>query len=151
MATAKDVMTADPIVLESSTSIMEAVDLFTKNKITSAPVKSTMGEVAGQLTEIGLVRALVLHQLQPEKYQKLAHCMDLLEEGSFVDPKDSITTVIKNLIKSPTKRVLVKTEGRQIHGIISPKDMMRVLLAGQSEGEAVQAEIGKLGEKKLRT
>ncbi|MGZ3723094.1 MAG: CBS domain-containing protein [Bdellovibrionales bacterium] len=151
MATAKDIMTPDPIVLESSTSIQEAVDLFTKHKISSAAVQSAMGDIAGSLTELGLVRALVLHQLQPEKYSKLAHCMELLVEGSFVEPKDSITTVIKMMIKSPTQRVMVKSEGRKIHGIISPKDMMRVLLAGKPEAEAVQTEIGKLGNAKLET
>jgi CBS domain-containing protein len=151
MATAKDIMTPDPIVLESSASIQEAVDLFTQKKISSAPVQSSMGDVAGTLTELGLVRALVLNQIQPEKYQKIAHCMELLSHGSFVLPSDSITTVIKTMIKSPTQRVLVKSNGRKILGIISPKDMMRVLLAGKSEGQAVQNEIGKLGEQKLET
>jgi CBS domain-containing protein len=149
--TAKDVMTPDPIVLESSMTISEVVDLFTKKKISSAPVQSSMGgDVAGQLTELGLVRALVLHQLQPQKYSKIAHCMELLEEGVFVDPKDSLTVVIKAMIKSPSQRILVKSEGRKIFGIISPKDMMRVLLQGENEeSKAMQTEIGKLGEKKL--
>jgi CBS domain-containing protein len=149
MATAKDVMTPDPIVLDSSSAISAAVELFQKHKISSAPVQSAMGDVAGQLTEVGLVRALVLNQLQPEKYNKLAHCMDLLQEGVFVDPKDPITTVIKSMLKSPTQRVLVRSEGRRILGIISPKDMIRVLLAGQPEAQAVQNEIHKLGDKKI--
>ena len=141
MATAKDVMTPDPIVLESSTTILEAVELFTKHKISSAPVQSSMGgDVAGQLTDLSLVRALVLHQLQPEKYSKIAHCMDLLDEGVFVNPGDSITTVIRALIKSPSQRILVKSEGRKIFGIISPKDMMRVLLLGKPESAAVKTE-----------
>jgi predicted transcriptional regulator len=148
--TARDVMTPDPIVLESSMAILDVVELFTKNKISSAPVQSTLGDIAGQLTELALVRALVLHQLQPHKYSKVAHCMELLEEGVFVDPKDSITAVIKAMIKSPTQRILVKSEGRKIFGIISPKDMMRVLLQGkQEESQAMQTEIGKLGETKL--
>jgi CBS domain-containing protein len=151
MATAKDIMTVDPIVLEASASITDVVDLFMKNKISTAPVQSTTGDIPKQLTELALVRAMVLHQLQPEKYSKLAHCMDLMSEGSFVAPNDSITTVIKAMIKAPTQRVLVKSEGRKILGIISPKDMMRVLLAGKSEGQAVQTEIGKLGEQKLET
>jgi CBS domain-containing protein len=149
MATAKDVMTPDPIVLESSMTITEAVDLFTKHKISSAPVQSNLGEVAGQMTELALVRALVLHQLQPEKFSKIAHCMELLEEGVFVDPKDSITTVIKAMIKSPTQRILVKSEGRKIFGIISPKDMIRVLLQDKAESQAVKTEIGTLGDSKI--
>jgi len=149
MATAKDVMTPDPIVLESSMTIMEVVDLFTKHKIASAPVQSSIGDVAGQLTELNLVRALVLHQIQPDKYSKIAHCMELLEEGVFVDPKDSITTVIKAMIKSPTQRILVKSEGRKIFGIISPKDMIRVLQQNKAESQAVKTEIATLGDSKI--
>ena len=149
MATAKDVMTADPVVLESSALITDAVALFKKHRISSAAVQSTMGDIVGTLTELGLVRALVLNQLQPEKYSKLAHCMELLTNATFCEPKDSITHVIKCMIKSPTQRVLVKSDGRKVLGVISPKDMLRVLLGGEEEAHAVQSEIGKLGDKKL--
>src|SRR5699024_8048776 len=99
---AKDVMTAKPIVLESSTDIMAAVEIFSKNKISSVPVMTTMGEVAGQLTELVMVRVMVLFQLQPEKYKKLVNCTDLLEPAYFVSPNDNITTVIKTIMKSPS-------------------------------------------------
>jgi predicted transcriptional regulator len=148
-ATAETLMTPNPIVLESSMSIQEAVDVFTKHKISSAPVNTTMGDVGGQLTELVLVRALVLHQLQPEKFQKLAHCTDFLEEAVFVQPKDSITVVMKALLKSSSRRVLVKSEGRKIFGIISPKDMLRALVQGHPEAKAMTTEIAKLGAGKL--
>src|ERR1700722_17076985 len=107
-------MTPKPITLESSTDIMDAVKLFMEKKISSVPVNTTMGEVAGQLTELVLVRILVLHQLQPDKYKKLVNCTELLEPAHFVTPNESISNVIKTIMKSPSRRVLVKSDGRQI-------------------------------------
>jgi CBS domain-containing protein len=149
VALAKDVMTAKPIVLLSSTTITEAVDTFTKHKFSSVAVVTSMGEIAGQLTELVLVRAIVLSQLQPEKFRQLVHCTDLLEPAFAVEPGDSIATVIKTLMRSPSRRVLVLNSGRKIIGIISPKDLMRVLTSGESEAQSLKTEIGKLGEGKV--
>jgi CBS domain-containing protein len=149
VALAKDVMTPHPIVLESSTLISDAVAKFAEKKISSVPVMTTMGEVAGQLTELVMVRALVLNQLQPEKYKQLHHCTELLEPALFVSPQATITEVIKALMKSPSRRVLVRADGRQIMGIISPKDLLRVLMNGQEVSASVKAEIGKLGVSKV--
>ncbi len=146
MTTAKDVMTPSPVTLDSSASITEAVALFSTKKISSVPVVSSMGEVAGQLTELVLVRALVMHQLQPDKFSKLAHCADLLAEAHFVDPTDSITTVLKTIIKSPTSRVLVRSQGRKVLGIISPKDLLKLLAAGPTTDatKSIQSAVEKL-------
>ena len=138
MALAKDVMTANPICLTSATTIPEAVEVFVNKKITSVGVYNTMGEVVGQLTELILVRILVLHQIQPEKYSKLAHCLDFLDDAVFVAPSDPITTVLKALMKSSSRRVLVRSEGRKIQGIISPKDILKTLMADSPDAKAVQ-------------
>lgn len=144
MSVAKDVMTAKPITLESSTSILDAVATFTKNKFSSVPVMTTMGEIAGQLTELVMVRALVLHQIQPEKYKKLVNCTDLLEPAFFAEPNDSISTVIKTMMKSPSRRVLIKSDGRHVMGIISPKDLLRHLMSDSPEAKAIQEVIKKM-------
>jgi CBS domain-containing protein len=149
LTTAKDVMTAKPVILESSTMIQEAADVFGQRKFSSVPVMTTMGDVAGQLTELVLLRAIVLNQVQPEKYKQLLHCIDILEPATFVAPTASITEVIKALMKSTSRRVLVKSDGRQILGIISPKDLLRLLMAGRDPAKALQAEIEKLGVTKV--
>lgn len=147
MTTASDVMTPNPITLDSSTAILDAVKLFIEKKISSVPVFSTMGDIAGQLTELVLVRIMVMYQLQPEKYSKLAHCVELLEPAHFADPTDSITTVLKTIIKSPSRRVLVRSNGRKILGIISPKDLLKVLMADSADAKSIQTAIGAIGKK----
>ncbi len=89
-----------------------------------------MGEIAGQMTEIIMVCILVLHQLQPDRYKKLSNCLELLDPVQFVAPDDSISDVIKAMVKSVSRRVLVKADGRKLLGIISPKDLLTPLLMG---------------------
>lgn len=147
--TAKDVMTAKPIVLESSTQITEAAEIFTKRKFSSVPVMTNTKEVAGQLTELVLLRALVLHRLQPDKYKQLVHCADMLEPALFVAPTDPISEVIKTLMKSTSRRVLVKDGAGHVTGIISPKDLLKLLSAGSDHVEKLHAEVAKLGSGKV--
>jgi len=142
--TAKDIMTEKPVILESSTPILEAVNIFIQRKFTSVPVMTTMGDVAGQLTEAILLRALVLHQLQPTKFKILNDCLDMMEKIVYVSSEATVPTIIQAVYKSPTRRVLVKNDGRTILGIISPKDLLDLLLKGNAEAEAVRNEINKL-------
>ncbi len=126
-------MTENPITLASSATIGEAVKLFTEKKISSVPVYAATGEIIGQLTDLGLVRALVLHQLQPEKYSRIAHCGDLLDPVTFVAPTDSIIVLMKAIMKSPNHRVLVRESGIRAIGIVSPKDLMIKLVTSSPD------------------
>jgi predicted transcriptional regulator len=146
VALARDLMTPKPVTLESSTTILEAVDTFIKKKYSSVPILTTMGDVGGQLTEMVMVRILVLAQLQPDKYKKLVNCLDLLEPAIFVKDDETIAMVIKAMLKSTSRRVLVQGDGRQIKGIISPKDLLRMLMSGDSAASSVRAEIVKMNK-----
>lgn len=137
-------MTPKPTLLHSSDSIELASKTFFKLKITSAPVVSLTGEVIGQLTELGLLRALVMYQLQPEKFSKLEHCHDFFDVAHFVAPGDPISTVIRTMIKCPSRRILVRNARQDLLGIISPKDLLRLLKSGASGAVEVQKEIKKL-------
>ena len=136
-------MTSDPIILMSSNTIAEAVETFATKKVSSIPVQNTMGEIMGQLTDAGILRALVMHQLVPADYKVLNDCAELMEKVVFVKTTDSLTQVIQAVFKSPNRRVLVKDEGRKIYGIISPKDLVRFLRTASAEADSIRAEIKK--------
>lgn len=143
-AKAEEIMTKDPLGLESSTDIMKAVELFTSKKFTAVPVLSSLGEIVGMLTELGLVRIIVLHQVQPEKYKKLANCLEFLEPVEEVSPKDSMLEILQAMLKSRHRRILVKSDGRRVHGIISPKDLIKHLVEGSQTAKSIQEAVGKL-------
>lgn len=144
MSTARDVMTSNILFLTDEMPISEAVQTFVENRITSAPVLKGEKDVLGQLTEMGLVRALVLHQLQPAKFNQIAHCGDLLGEATYVTETDPMAKVISTMIASSAKRVLVKGKDGSIVGIISPKDLLKALSGEASLAKSVRQEISKL-------
>ncbi len=148
MAQAKDFMTPDPIILESSATITEAVEVFASHKINSAPVRTSQGEYAGTLTDLTLVRILVLHQLQPEKYKKLAHRLDFLEPLVFVEQNQPVAEVLKAMLRAPSHRVFVRAKNNHICGVISPKDLLRVLTTDSYEANTIKHEIKKMDESK---
>jgi predicted transcriptional regulator len=141
MSNAKLIMTENVTSLPSSTGILEAVELFMSKRFTSVPVTSGTGELAGQLTETVLIRLLVLSKGQPDKYKKLAHCMEHLEKPVFVEPMDTVATVLKSVLQSPTKRVFVSLDRHKILGIISPKDLLKALVKNDKTAEAIQGQL----------
>jgi CBS domain-containing protein len=143
MANAKSMMSEKVTSIPSSTDISAAVEIFVSKKFTSVPVVSGTGEIAGQLTEIVLIRLLVLSKGQPEKYKKLAHCLDLLEKPVFVEPMDSLATVLKCVIQSASKRVFVSLDKMHILGIISPKDLLKALSESEKISQAIQSQLEK--------
>lgn len=127
MALAKEVMTKNPFLLGSGTSIVDAVEEFNRNNFSSAPVITPVGEVIGQLSEMDLVKALVNHKSKGVEYSKVIHAEDFFEPVFFVSTEDHLTDVIRVMIKSPSHRVLVKDKHEKIVGIISPKDVLHKL------------------------
>ncbi len=137
VSNAKTIMSDKVVTVPASMDIQEAVEIFLNRKFTSVPVTTATGELAGQLTEVALIRLLVLSKEQPAKYKKLAHCLEHLEKPVFVEPNDSIPLVLKSILQSQTKRVFVSMDQNKIHGIISPKDLLKAL----SQNDKTAAEI----------
>lgn len=141
MAKAQGIMTEKPIIVESSDTIDAVVEIFSSNKLTCAPVLTSLGEYAGTLTDLTLARILVLHQLQGDKYKKLAQVLDLLEPTVFVKPLDPFPDVLKAMLRAPVHRVYVRAKNGEIVGVISPKDLLRVLVTDSYEAEVIKKAI----------
>ncbi len=141
MSNAKAIMSDKVTTVPASMDIQEAVDIFLNKKFTSVPVMTAGGELAGQLTEVVLIKLLVLSKGQPEKYRKLAHCLELLEKPVFVEPTDSIPLVLKSIMQSQTKRVFVSMDQNKISGIISPKDLLKALSQNDKTATEIQSAL----------
>lgn len=145
MFTAKDIMTPKIKTLEPSGSIQEAIQFFNETKVTSVPVVQSNGEAMGMMTEMSLVRAVVLMQLQPDKFKKIQHISDLLEKAVFVNEVDQMPKVLAAMISSAVKRVIVQNNAGQFTGIISPKDLLKALNGDKSLAATIQAATQKGG------
>lgn len=144
MPKAKDIMTANPLMLGSGTELLEAVHFFNQNGISSAPVQSPLGEVLGQLTEMDLLKAVVHHKAQGSKYSKVAHAHEYFEPVHYVDEESDLGAVIKKIVKSPTHRILVRDYQSRVVGIISPKDLLRNLFGDEKVSTKIVEEMDHL-------
>ncbi|MES3038805.1 MAG: CBS domain-containing protein [Bdellovibrionota bacterium] len=128
MKIANDIMTIRVKMVASGDSLESVVKMFLDQGITSSPVINPLGEVLGILTELGLVKAYMLHKAKFHKSDKVGHHVDLLEPVSAVNVDTPIIHVLVEMIASPTHRLLVKDKNGKYVGIISPKDLMKAML-----------------------
>lgn len=127
MKYANELMTRNPKMIESSESLHTVVELFLKQGISSSPVISPAGELLGVLTEFSLVKAYMLYKLKFPSNDKIGHHVEMLDQPAFVSTTATLGEVMRELVKSPTRRLLVQDVKNKIVGIISPKDILRVM------------------------
>ena len=147
MKTAKSLMTPEPKHIQSGERLLDTIGLFFQNNIHYAPVITPTGEILGLLSEVSLVKAALRHYLDPGKNEKVYAHKDLLDPVFFVQDNDSIDDVVKAIMKSPSKRVLVKDFKDRLCGIISPKDILRFLAGEQHQMIQINDHLKKYEEK----
>lgn len=138
MSNAKAIMSDKVTSMSSALDIQEAVEIFIAKKFTTVPVVNGSGDLAGQLTESILIRLYILSKGQPAKFKKLAHCLEHLEKPQFVSPDDSIASVLKAIMLSPSKRVFVSKDNNKIMGIVSPKDVLKALAQNDKTADQIK-------------
>jgi PAS domain S-box-containing protein len=143
MSKASVIMTPNPLFLASGMDLDEAAEFFLKYGITSAPVQNPLGEILGHMTEFDIVKALVHSRARPEM-KKVAHAEEFFEPATFVEDIDDIATVVRQMIKSPVHRVLVRNGVGVMIGIISPKDLLKSIHGGDKTGKVVADEVKAL-------
>jgi len=143
MRQAKDLMSNTPESLTYDTELPQAATIFMKKKITMAPVIDQKGTLCGVMTEVNLIKALVAHHAFFGTHDKVGDHPELLEKAAYVRDDAPIDQVMKTLLASPTYRLLVINDKRKLVGIISPKDILKVLAA---EVEASQEHAEELME-----
>lgn len=147
MKSARSLMTPEPKHIQSGERLLDTIGLFFQNNIHYAPVITPTGEILGLLSEVSLVKAALRHYLDPGKNEKVYAHKDLLDPVVFVQDNDSIDDVVKAIMKSPSKRVLVKDFKDRLCGIISPKDILRFLAGEQHQMIQINDHLKKYEEK----
>ncbi|MDG0816261.1 CBS domain-containing protein [Bdellovibrio svalbardensis] len=141
MRTVANIMTANPKMIGSGDTLTDVLRLFLENGITSSPVINPLGEILGMLSELTLLKAYMLHKTKFLKSDKVGHHIDLLEPVSFVKVSATLAEVLKDMIATPTHRLLVKDDKEKIVGIISPKDLMRAMLGEANPNQNIRQKL----------
>ncbi|MCB9025347.1 MAG: PAS domain S-box protein [Bdellovibrionaceae bacterium] len=148
MKTAKDLMTKDPIIIQSGSDIRDQLKVFLDNNISSAPVISPMGEILGSLNEVGLIKSYLINKIQPsEGTMKVVHHKEILDPVEIVKESQPATDVIRIMIKTPNHRVVVVNNMRQATGVISPKDILHYLAGEDHHSKLLKDELEETQKK----
>ena len=146
LVTAGNLMTRDVAVVRPDTSLLEAVTLMAKRRISGMPVVERDGTLVGMLSEGYLVR---WHEGHSERQ---THWLEMLAEGTNLAPEflagireqrhkvqsvmaHNVTTVTEDtpaseiarlMCERSIKRVPVMREGKVV-GIVARSDLVRAL------------------------
>lgn len=164
----KDVMSAKPITVTTRNSIWHAVQIMLKRDVSGLPVVDDNGEIAGIITEGDLLERIEIGRetpadvksREPDKEQRIsaylkshAWCVAdvMTTEVIAVEQGTPLSEVASLMRKHRIKRVPV-LQGRKLVGIVSRRDLLRILTAPASwnvaSGDAAlqRSVVTRLGE-----
>jgi CBS domain-containing protein len=148
MLKAKDIMTKDVITVHRETTVMELATLFSKSRISSAPVISDAGELLGMVSETDLVEQdkslhiptvvsifdWVIYLESDKRFEKELQKMtaqtvgEIFTEQLFsVSPEAPVSEVADIMSREKVHAVPVVDAGRVI-GIIGRIDLIRTMI-----------------------
>lgn len=126
MIAARDLMTPDPIVVQTSDDPREIHRVFLEKRFTALPVGDQNGNIIGILSEMNLVKIMVQFAVDG-KSKKIGNYANHLESPVFVTESETLGNIVKAMVGSTTHRVLVRNKMEKVIGVISPKDLLRML------------------------
>lgn len=136
-------MTPNPKFIGTGEELRRATEIFFENNIHYAPVLTPNKEILGLISEMALVKAALKRYLEPEANEKVIHHKELIEEAIFVEEDASVDSVVKALMSAHSHRVLVKNKQGLLIGIISPKDILRIVTGQHLQSVNLREELDK--------
>ena len=127
---ARDVMVRDLITISPETPILDIHRLFVEEEIHGAPVVGDDGIVYGVVSTMDLLRIVrdELDSARPEdRVESLTAEMAMTIDLVTVRPETPIEDVARMMVEHRVHRVLVTGEDRQLEGVITSFDLMRVI------------------------
>ena len=129
--TAADLMTSNPVTVQTDTPIGDAVKAMTERDVKRLPVVDATGRLAGMVSRIDVLRALALPPVQAAPHRAkqpgaYAVVADVMTHTVPIVPTDaSLTDVVNLLVTTSQRRVVVVDEDGQIAGIITDGDLLQ--------------------------
>ncbi|MEX3314188.1 HPP family protein [Sulfitobacter sp. PS-8MA] len=132
-----DVMTRDLITVGPKTSLKEAAQLLRKHRIKSLPVVEAGSTLRGVILQADLL-GLIAAQDRPlaRKQQARQTVADVMHSANRAVPHDLPVGVLLNRLAEEGSDVIPVVKARQLVGILTRTDIMRLLLQGADERAA---------------
>lgn len=129
----KDVMTKNPITVDSKTSVLGAKDLLTKNNINKLPVVNKAGELVGLITSNDLQRSGPSDATTLDVYElgyllsKLTVEKIMTKRVITVKPQETVEGAARIMADNDFGCLPVMEDGKLV-GIITDSDLFRMFI-----------------------
>lgn len=127
---AKDIMTAPVVTVRDRTSLRDAAGIMTKKGLKRLPVVSEEGKLIGIVSRTDILRAAAdLAPAAAALPHFTADLFHLARDIMFTDvptasPDEPLPEVVKKLVSSPLRRVVVIDTDRTVRGIVLDGDLL---------------------------
>ena len=117
-------MNSSVIITTMQSTILEAAQLMSQNKLGSLPVTDDSGYLAGMITDTDIVRKIAAKNIDPET--SLVKTF-MTREIKWLNPESTLAEATDLMVKYKFKRIPIM-EGSKIKGIISATEIMNILM-----------------------
>lgn len=128
--TAKDIMSAPAVTIRDRATLRDAARLMIKKRLKRLPVVSEAGKLIGIVSRADILRSAANVAPAAAALPRFAaDLFQLAKDVMFTDvptaaPDDRLPDVVKKLVNSPLRRVVVVDDDRTVLGIILDGDLL---------------------------
>jgi predicted transcriptional regulator len=123
--TARDIMSSKLIVAKEGMNIEDAVKLLVNNKITGLPVVDKAGKMVGILSEYDIIARVGKEQrIDPTVFK---NGIPYSQQVESVQEDTTLHEILERFIQLKCRRLPVLDAQNRLVGIISRRDVMKVL------------------------
>jgi predicted transcriptional regulator len=130
----KHVMTAEVLFLRTSDSLREAWEILHAKCITGAPVVNGRGQLVGIVSKADLADPRHAPADSNTVKDVMTHVVYAVRAG------DSIISAVKLMVDEDIHRAIVVNDDGSIAGIVTPMDILRVLLRAREAVEIAASQ-----------
>lgn len=122
---ARDIMAMDVLSLSEDSTIEDALKMLVNKNITGLPVTDANGRMVGVLSEYDIIEQISrAKKLSAKTLQQKIHFSKKVETVEDTMP---LPQIIDHFVKTKVRRLPVLTKSKRLVGIITRRDIMRVL------------------------
>lgn len=130
---ARDIMSTKLVVVHSDTTVEEAVKLLVNNKITGLPVVDDSGKMVGILSEYDVICSVA--GSKEKSGGALQQPITYSQKVISVQDTEPMSNILRSFIDQKVRRLPVLDSNQMLVGMITRRDIMRVLYYRAKVGE----------------
>ena len=122
---AKDIMTTNLILGYPEMTLEEAIKTLVNNRITGMPIVDDKKRMIGVCSELDIIKSV--EQTEKGKPLDLHRTIHFTHKVVTIDEETQLTDILKMFVELKVRRLPVVNNKEELVGIISRRDIMRVL------------------------